>query len=137
MKYDKAIEWATALRSGKYEQGEGRLTTIRDLKEKDCCLGVACKVAIESGINIEITKKSSGWDSDGPTYRVEYNGEGCTLASDLLKDVREYLGIKSASGKIETRLWDQELEFELTVLNDSDFDFNQIADVIEFFWEEL
>ena len=41
-------KWLTALRSGKYNQGRGRLYSIAD--NSYCCLGVLCKIQ-----NIKIT----------------------------------------------------------------------------------
>lgn len=42
--------WAQALESGKYKQGTGCLTTVMGDEEEDCCLGVACKLAIEHDV---------------------------------------------------------------------------------------
>lgn len=43
--------WATALESGEFKQGKGTLTRVDyDDSEKDCCLGVLCKLAVKAGI---------------------------------------------------------------------------------------
>lgn len=42
--------WAQALEGGKYKQGTGCLTRIVRDEEEDCCLGVACKLAIEHDV---------------------------------------------------------------------------------------
>lgn len=44
-------EWLTALRSDEYTQGKGALTIVaEDGTEKDCCLGVLCKLAVKAGV---------------------------------------------------------------------------------------
>lgn len=43
MNTELARKWVAALRSGKYEQGRGRLYSKID--DTYCCLGVLCKVA--------------------------------------------------------------------------------------------
>jgi hypothetical protein len=35
-------QWLEALRSGKYQQGNGRLRSSRDGVDRFCCLGVLC-----------------------------------------------------------------------------------------------
>jgi hypothetical protein len=58
-----------ALRSGEYQQGRGYLTK----DGRDCCLGVACKVAIKNGLDIQSTADeynkivSYGTDEDNST----------------------------------------------------------------------
>jgi len=45
--------WITALRSGKYIQGRGALTTVtknEKRKRRDCCLGVLCDLAVRAGV---------------------------------------------------------------------------------------
>jgi hypothetical protein len=37
--------WVDALRSGRYEQGHGRLLTVADDVKRFCCLGVACDIS--------------------------------------------------------------------------------------------
>jgi hypothetical protein len=41
-----------ALESGEYEQGRGRLHYLEDGKEKFCCLGVLCRVALKDGAEV-------------------------------------------------------------------------------------
>lgn len=42
--------WAQALESGKYKQGTGQLAVETDGGLLHCCLGVACEVAMETGV---------------------------------------------------------------------------------------
>lgn len=46
MNKDVKSQWVSALRSGEYEQGRGRLE--RD--GKFCCLGVLCDLAVKAGV---------------------------------------------------------------------------------------
>ncbi len=52
-----------ALRSGQYVQGRDHLSNIvtdeitRKTRQEDCCLGVACKVAISHGVEIRVEEK--------------------------------------------------------------------------------
>jgi hypothetical protein len=46
MNQDIKREWVAKLRSGKYEQGKGRL---RSEGNQYCCLGVLCEIGVEDG----------------------------------------------------------------------------------------
>lgn len=46
MNQDIKREWVAKLRSGKYEQGKGRL---RSKGNQYCCLGVLCEIGVEDG----------------------------------------------------------------------------------------
>ena len=56
--------WVDALRSGKFEQGNAALTRISAINgvrhESDCCMGVACKVAIENGVSFPVKENDMG-----------------------------------------------------------------------------
>jgi len=47
MNQDIKREWVAKLRSGKYEQGRGRL---RSKDDQYCCLGVLCEIGVEGGM---------------------------------------------------------------------------------------
>lgn len=60
--------WATALESGRFRQGTGRLTTLfrktdGALTARHCCLGVLCELAIEAGVELTVTDVDL--DADG------------------------------------------------------------------------
>lgn len=50
---DNIRAWVAALRSGKYPQGRGALIRVEWDGDKHCCLGVACKVALEAEVALE------------------------------------------------------------------------------------
>ena len=71
MKNDIKAKWLEALRSGRYEQGTGRL---RNYRNQFCCLGVLCDVL-----------DNSKWSTfcSAPVYGDMVSG----LSSDLLDRV--------------------------------------------------
>lgn len=109
-------KWTDALRSGRYKQGRGTLVNFSDGVEtpRFCCLGVACDVAAVEGI---IPAR------DGRRYA----GEGLQLP----EVVREWLGIEGGEGNLKDSVAGSEASC-LSNLNDHyEYDFNQLADVID------
>jgi hypothetical protein len=43
-------QWLGALQSGRYEMGRGALREEVNGKDKYCCLGVLCEIAVEEGV---------------------------------------------------------------------------------------
>lgn len=84
--------WVDGLRSGDYKQGNGQLTTIKpDGTEEDCCLGVACKLAVKAGVEIDVRITPAWARQDG---HVSY--DGCSgLPSQKVLD---WLGLKDCNG---------------------------------------
>ncbi len=143
MIYERAMLLASELRSGKYKQGHDRLTTIReDGWEYDCCLGVACKVAIRYGVSLQMQGTLITLASESSERCIMYNGVERTTLTDI-PEVRNFFDFKSSSGLIKEALPNRDSDegyrsdIELTDLNDSNFTFDQIADVITYFWKEL
>lgn len=70
------LMWAEALESGEYEQGRGLLTErFPDGVERDCCLGVLCKLAIKAGVKVEVEVRPTSDDDDAGEggSRLEYD----------------------------------------------------------------
>lgn len=108
--------WVAALRSGKYKQARHRLCRDSDGEKAFCCLGVACEVAIENGVQV---RKAL----DERKGMMAYNGEATTLPTV----VRDWLGLTHVCGCI---VGDD--PNYLTAANDAyGWDFNKIADAIE------
>lgn len=102
-------KWVAALRSGEYKQGNARLQT----GDKFCCLGVACKVAEQNGVEV---------DTDYNVLR------GATLL--FQPATIKWLGLKSRAGEPDSR--HKEKGFgSLVALNDSGKTFEEIADTLE------
>jgi hypothetical protein len=77
-----------ALRSGEYKQVLGKLEGKRsDGKVGNCCLGVACRVAIEHGLHV--TQEESG----GQTL---FDGNGGALPTS----VSEWYGFEGSNPKL-------------------------------------
>lgn len=68
MNVDMMLEWAEALESGKYEQGQGRLHYMNENNElaKHCCIGVACLI-FGNRVGIHRTGIMWRWGKDGVT----------------------------------------------------------------------
>jgi hypothetical protein len=107
-------KWVDALRSGNYKQGR---FFLRD-GDTYCCLGVLCDIA----------EVDADWsDKDSVSNGVKMF-DGST--THIPKSVQEWAGITSSSPSIYIEGLDSREFF--TVLNDSgDYNFNDIADLIE------
>lgn len=121
MNQNNVMLWVNALRSGAHDQGRERLTRVEDDGyEFDCCLGVACKVAIDNGVELKVEVE----ESINQKYKT-YNGE----AEWLPEVVGNWLGVNER----DPILHDNGLGgITATGLNDNqDYDFEQIANAIE------
>lgn len=131
MKKEIMEEWVQALRYGNYKQGRDLLC---DKNDNYCCLGVLCDIAERKGI-VESHKPAGNY----PTQFGENRNDGL-----LPKEVMEWSGISNEDGLFTTK-------FKVTssagiptetnaivVMNDSgQYDFNQLADIIEKHYLEL
>lgn len=108
--------WVAALRSGEYRQTIG---TLEDA-EGFCCLGVACRVAMDHGLSLDRQTR------DGTVY---YNNEDCYLPDEVVK----WLGLGGRTGPlVEATHKDCILVETIADCNDMlGWDFNKIADAIE------
>lgn len=137
MNYDVMKLWVDALRSGKYEQGQWYLHSkinMFDGEQKDrfCCLGVLCELAIEAGVEV---KK---W-YDNELFNTEYAGNSVAIPIVVM----EWAGMKSNNGEINVPIYPPEPETDyngettLSSENDNSKSFKEIADMIEHYWEIL
>lgn len=108
-------EWIAVLRSGKYKQGTCALRRC----DMFCCLGVRCDI-----------ENSTKWVENAGEYK--WDGEGGYLPMEL----RKKDGFKSENGYIPFVCRDH-THTSLAYLNDDGFTFDQIADLIECFWEVI
>lgn len=110
MKKNIAKRWVKALRSGKYKQTK---YILNNGNGEFCCLGVLCEIAAKDGV-IKPRKKGN---------RVYYGRQFNVLPATVMK----WAGVKDAEGLVYSPAVES-----LTYLNDDEnYDFNQIADVIE------
>lgn len=117
-------EWTEALDSGEYSQTSGQLCETFSFRESTetcyCCLGVLSKVQGRLNAN-----NRDGSDLDSTYYLSHQNpiypflGENGTLPAGI--------EIKNANGK---------KILNLAELNDNEFSFSQISEVIKQIWKE-
>jgi hypothetical protein len=101
--------WIEALRSGKYQQGEGLLKTQDG---KYCCLGVLCDIYAK-------TQKKKGFQKGKFQYYFQDKGNAALLPENVMK----WSGIDSKFGNYKNN--------NLTTDNDNGKSFVQIAKIIE------
>jgi len=122
-----AKKWVEALRSGRFQQGTRALTMIAaDGKEFDCCLGVACKVAIENGLKIKVSKSTRTSAGNTDMCALILYGE-LQRYGVLPLEVREWLGLNQSDGMYMA----DGIERYLTHENDVGATFAEIADIVE------
>lgn len=135
VKAERLKLWTAALRSGEYAQAKGYLKT----DDGYCCLGVACEVAIENGLDIE-TDDDLGYKS-----KTTYTGESYYENSVMPREVMDWYGLEEVNpfvvyevteGEVDEETGQEfegeELRSELSELNDSyGYDFDQLADIID------
>lgn len=125
MRTDVKRTWLDALRSGRYRQGEGKLTRHAAIPESDdahhCCLGVLCALAVDAGI-----------------VRAAHLGGltvyGVAQAQNFLPhEVVAWAGLPSTNPVVIVDGPDDatQLTTSLADLNDEGWSFDGIADVIE------
>lgn len=131
MNQERKAQWVAALRSGKYEQGQGYLHQNNWTGELFCCLGVACDLAWQEGV----AEKEGRVLSTGMEI-FEYEGHDCYPPAE----VREWLGFGGTGWGDTLSLVTLHYEdshgeqhtAELDELNDTTgLTFDQIADLIE------
>jgi hypothetical protein len=124
-----AQKWVDALRSGKYKQGQKALTVIAGDEELDCCLGVACKVAIENGLELETHTefKSIGFGAEIVNKHLRFYDH--SSYGTLPTKVAIWLGLSTNDGTYT--LPGNNNSCVLTSDNDSGVPFDQIAATIE------
>jgi hypothetical protein len=105
-------KWLRALRSGKYKQTTGALRK----KNKFCCLGVICDLAVKEGIIKPPIEEKEYYDYGGVT-------------GVLPEEVQKWLGLSDSAGGF----YDEDgCGRDLTELNDAKkYSFKKIAKLIE------
>lgn len=118
MKQEIKERWVEALRSGKYEQGTGALTTGSG---RYCCLGVLCDLAVADGAIEPPIVVEAGMLAYGTRGETEH----------LPRLVQLWAGLEQHSPEVlvdpDEGSWQ-----ELVELNDNTgLNFHEIADLIE------
>ena len=112
--------WVAALRSGEYEQGQGRLHATSADRIFFCCLGVLCDLANKENI---VSTVEAYTTSDGVS--MIYDDDESWLPTSVV----QWSGV-DAQGTFNDGLDNQEFS-TLAYLNDNGATFDHIAEVIE------
>ena len=122
--------WVKALRSGKYEQGEGMLCQ----NNKYCCLGVACDLAEKHKVRKLERREGNGiviWDEETgelPTALQDFLGMSASGDFDINKDFADLASLNDGgypSGVIQVH------DGKIVVREGRKMSFKNIARVIE------
>ena len=119
--------WVDALRSGEFKQGKFFLERIMsDGSHEFCCLGVACRVAMAHGLELGIAEIPSKAFS----YTVlAFKGEQGISDACLPSIVAWWFGLSSNEPVVFHD--DGTTDALITLNDDKEWDFNQIADILE------
>ena len=110
--------WTDALRPGKYK----RTRRVLSDGEGYCCLGVACEIAIEHGLDIGY--QHEGHDDTVTGKCVRFGNE----SSHLPMEVADWYGLDSRNPWVT---WNGH-DYTLAALNDDGaFEFPELADLID------
>lgn len=107
-------EWIKRLRSGDFTQGKTCLKVQAEFGCEYCCLGIACEVAIDSGIELDVRQRG---EPDGVFY---FNGRTASLPNN----VKESMRFRGEYGA------DIQYQNPLSSLNDQGKQFSEIADIV-------
>lgn len=126
-------EWLKRLRSGTTEQTRGAL----GINEKRCCLGVLADMAVEAGVIDSPTTKKQSLYSEETQRDVEveallYDGETGYLPASVAR----WAGMKGTKGSFNP-VSSPYYATDLASCNDRKCTFPQIADLIEYFHEDI
>jgi hypothetical protein len=116
-------QWVSALRSGKYKQGNGAL---RNIKDEFCCLGVLCDIVAPE--KWELNNKTLLYGIDNKSKYLE--------TAVLFSEIRELTGVELTCvgeyGEFEGSVSYNNIDHDnLVSLNDEGMSFEEIANVIE------
>lgn len=140
-------DFVAALRSGEYTQTQHKLGSVQESGRMYCCEGVACeRYGERAGLVVEWAgrwgKQLQVTDPTVPENAFHAQRVWRAIAPRKLWD---YLGMSPNIPMVEGSViftlpsgyltWDtRESEVSLVSLNDGGFTFEQIADVIEWYW---
>lgn len=113
--------WTAALRSGEYEQTRTFLHVKGEIKDKFCCLGVLCDLAVKDNVAVPVTTANRGPFDPVHVAYDEFTGTLPVVVGKWAGGVSGLGSFCTEDGEAGT----------LADLNDSGKTFDEIADVIE------
>jgi hypothetical protein len=121
MKSQIKHQFVSALRSGDYQQGQQRL---KNHDEEFCVLGVLCDLAVKAGV-VKWEDWGSGFGFKGELYLIP-------------TEVAVWAGLNSLNGSLPHRAETLHIDHHtLSSMNDSGWDFKEIADLVEMIGEAI
>jgi hypothetical protein len=141
MKIDIAKQWVDALKSGTYQQGQGKLhATDINGACMYCCLGVLCDLYMQQNpdeLDVKVVTRKSDVNLQH-TQMLSIGDDSITVYDNdslvLPLRVREWAGMHDALGRFTNASHAQD---SLAELNDHGMSFAKLADVIEVHVDEL
>lgn len=136
----RKAQWVAELRSGNWKQGKNALTNGDG---SNCCLGVACTLAEREGVvkswysqgyhlfGSPEAEETYSWDNDAQSWSSLPPVVGKWLGVDELDPYVSVPEDHPKFGRIEEYTVGADHKARLSVLNDNDFTFAEIADLIE------
>ena len=124
----KRVEkWVAALRSGKYKQGKEALTTTAGY----CCLGVACELALEAGVRMDVEFKEAKHDADYGEW--SYDGQTGMLPEAVANWLGIAVDVDDGTNGYDVRIpkYEGDTDVSVAIINDGDASFKKIATLIE------
>lgn len=119
--------WLTALRSGEYTQGRGKLNKGGEF----CCLGVLCDIAVKQfDIQVDLEEVAGCGDEECCPPVMTYDGQESFPPAAVL----DWSGLRNESGILAERVYVPEAgeyTWALYSANDLGLSFAEIANVIE------
>jgi len=124
MNPDIKQRWLTALRSGEYQQGQGALRRRKqEGPDELCCLGVLCEIAVADQVIPEPV-----YTTGDACYEYANGDHHMPEPSVLPYPVRDWAGLPDTNPNVMEQ---DGTVASLAELNDHDYTFAQIADLIE------
>jgi len=117
-------QWIADLRSENFAQGQGLLRT----GDQYCCLGVLCELAVEAGV-ISAQENGDGMFKYG-IFSDDFNVSDTSLVS-LPDAVCRWAEIYDPDPMVPVEVDGNVRNEYLATLNDSNYSFGEIADLIE------
>ena len=138
MNQEIKARWVAWLRANADKQTTGRLNRVTSDRDTDpvgfCCLGGLCELAVQDGVIGALLKESKEHGDFGTvmTYGNASVGDYYWSTTSLPSAVTRWAGLSSSDPEVRITSNHGEWTTNLTSVNDDEqYDFNQIADLIE------
>ena len=124
-----ATRWIEELESGRWKKGVGQLhvqtgAQIDVTKDRFCCLGVLCRMAINDGVRVGVAMRRDTRYRYKDQHQVSYNGK----SGELPEQVRTWAGLRTRLGEIPHE--EPKVPDDLSSINDRTSDFSAVVAAI-------